>query len=161
MFLHFLQIDGMVPWWAPVILGAMFILSGALNVVQARWKTAAEAADSELKILRESRERLITEKEAMAKQVGELQARTNLDAVQERLTTIEKSIAKESAEAQIKIVGMIQTVTKEMMEGFRSHAAEDREFQRGLGETLTKVCSVLDGMDKRVTDGFSRLQKAA
>src|SRR5689334_4681499 len=108
----------MVPWWAVAILAALFVASGAINIIQlyksrelAQWRGATEAAaetnrlyESELKLVRDRADRLTEDNESKTKRIGVLEARTDLDSLRAQLATMEKATSREISEGQLRIV---------------------------------------------------------
>jgi hypothetical protein len=82
--------------------------------------------------------------------IAELKARTDLDAVRNQLSEAHADVAKQISEGNLLIIGAIQAVSKDIMTGFIQHNEEDRQFQQGVTNSLSRVSSILDQLEKRV-----------
>jgi hypothetical protein len=75
-------------------------------------------------------------------QITELKAKTDLESVKAQMAAIQQQIVQESSDTKLTIVGMIQSVSKDIMTGFAKHSEDDRVFQ-------ARVCGILDRLEVR------------
>jgi len=82
--------------------------------------------------------------------IADLKAKTDLNTITTQIVALQQQIAQESAETKVTIVGMIQSVSKDIMTGFAQHAEEDHEFQQRLSDNFAQVSLILDGIERRI-----------
>lgn len=103
-------------------------------------ETTRDAWESQLKLSREDRDKVREELQKSAKRIGELEARTNLDSLEKKMSEQHQEvlavIKRENTEAQLILVQTIQSITKDIMKGFSEHAASDLERQSALTKEL-------------------------
>jgi hypothetical protein len=114
-------------------------------------------------ILREERDALrdkcarIEEEDAKLKEEGhakdviiaDLRAKTDLEVVKAQMTELQRQVAQEAAESRVTIVGMIQSVSKSIMEGFTAHVEKEQEFQQRVSDNFALTATILDDIQRR------------
>lgn len=132
-------------------------LAGTLLIayVLVRSRTSSILRD-ELVTTRERCDRIEKENEGLKAEghtkdvtIADLRARTDLESVKQQIATAHADVAKLITEGNLTIVGMVQTVSKDVMTGFRDHVTEEREFKQRISENLAQVSLVLDNLERR------------
>lgn len=81
--------------------------------------------------------------------IADLRAKTDLEAVKTQVAALQQQLLQEGAETRLTIVGMIQSVSKDIMTGFARHLEADKEFQQKVSDNFALTSSILDDLQRR------------